>query len=131
MPAEKRVLVVDDTRFFRAALSDLLREEGWEVFEASDGKEAVQEALRRASHLDLILLDLQLPELDGFEVLRQLKNDAKARRVPVLAMTSAQPDMDQLDVLKSLGASGFIDKTRPIEEILQRIRLSTERLAAS
>lgn len=120
-----RVLVVDDTRFFRSTLSDLLRAEGWEVYEAEDGKAGVQEALRRAGQLDLILLDLQMPEMDGFEVLRRLQNDERARKIRILAMTADHPDLDQMDVLRSLGARGFIDKTLPMTELLERIRLST------
>ena len=128
MKETRRVLVVDDTRFFRSTLSDLLRGEGWEVFEAEDGRAGVNEALRHAGNLDLILVDLQMPEMDGFEMLRRLQNDERARTVPALAMTADHPDLDQMDVLRSLGARGFIDKTLPMSELIERIRLSTENL---
>jgi len=120
----RRVLVVDDTRFFRSTLSDLLRSEGWEVIEAADGKTAVTEAARLGGGLDLILVDLQMPEMDGFEVLRRLQNDERARQVRALAMTADHPDLAQMDVLRSLGARGFVDKTLPMPELLERIRLS-------
>jgi CheY-like chemotaxis protein len=130
MDQPRRVLVIDDTKFFRVTLSELLRGEGWEVFEAEDGKAGVREALRLASRLQLILLDLQMPEIDGFEVLRQIQNDARAHRVPVLAMTAAHPDLSQIDVLRSLGAKGFIDKTLPLPEVIERIHLATQGTAA-
>ena len=122
----KKILVVDDTRFFRTALTNLLKEQGWEVMEAEDGKQGVLQAVRSASSLDLILLDLQMPEMDGFEVLRSLKNDGKASKIPVLTMTADKPDLAQIDVLRSLGARGFIDKMQPLTLVVERARMIME-----
>ena len=123
---KKKVLVVDDTRFFRATLTNLLKEQGWEVLQAEDGKQGLLQAMRAASSLDLILLDLQMPEMDGFEVLRSLKNDATASKIPVLAMTADKPDLDQIKLLRTLGARGFIDKMQALTLVVERARMIME-----
>ena len=84
---EPKILVVDDNEDNRYTLTRRLRREGYaDLREACDGREAL--ALLRAEPFDLVLLDVMMPELDGYEVLRRLKEDPGPRHVPVLVISA-------------------------------------------
>src|SRR5262249_24494789 len=82
----KRVLVVDDEEIFRYVLRQHLVTPHHAVFEAAGGREALR--IATAERPDVICLDLMMPDVDGFEVLRQLKTDPKTRDIPVVVITS-------------------------------------------
>lgn len=114
------ILIVDDTRLTRAKLSQVLRTHGHTVHEAENGREALVRALT-GTPPDLILLDLYMPEVDGFRVLEQLQQDVMAARIPVIVVsTSTKPD----DVLraKQLGAADYMVK--PVDPAKLVLRLS-------
>ena len=71
---KKRILVVDDVEMFRVLMEDLLKKEGFEVLTARDGLEAIQVIKHELPDLDLVLLDLLLPHLTGFEVLKEVRS---------------------------------------------------------
>ena len=83
--AERVILVADDNDDTRIAFSTVLRARGYRVVEASDGEEAIQVTLRE--NPGLLLLDLQLPRLDGLSVLRRLRNELKRIELPVVVVT--------------------------------------------
>lgn len=116
-----RVLIVDDQDLLRAAFTSLIDAEGdMEVVgQASDGKEAVEFAARNA--VDVIVMDVRMPVLDGIEATR-LITAARADAPKVLVLTTF--DLDEL-VYGALqaGASGFVLKSRPVEELLVAIRV--------
>lgn len=91
----KRILVADDEPHILMTLEDLLTQEGYIVIKASDGKKAVEEARKMLP--DLIVLDVMMPKMNGFEVLERLKKDPKTMDVPVIMLTvrSASKDMEQ------------------------------------
>lgn len=89
------------------ALTTLLRDEGYEVEEASDGDVGLDAA--RAHKPDLILLDLMMPRMDGFETLRQLKSDEELSSVPVVVLT-ARRGTDDMALAKELGATDYLHK---------------------
>ncbi|MEZ5098756.1 MAG: response regulator [Thermoleophilia bacterium] len=99
------VLLVDDDRALRKLLRAYLQEEAITVVEAGSGEEALALAARAAP--DLVLLDVRLPGIDGFEVLRRL--EAAERAVPVILVTSLEDELDQL-VAYRLGAVDFVVK---------------------
>ena len=116
-----RVLVVDDHPLICEALRQVLKalDRDIELFEASNGEQALSEA-GRSGDLDLILLDLALPDADGFEVLRELRERHPSFPVVVLSATeSAEIVMRALDA----GAMGFIPKTSSNELLLGALRL--------
>ncbi len=122
MNETKRIaLLADDTRFFRTALSDLLVAEGWEVLQAEDGASALRIARKELPGLDLVILDLRMPELDGIEVLKELRHEKQGEGVRVLLMTGAQLNPEQQDAIGSLRAS-FVDKSAGFSEVAERIR---------
>ena len=100
------VLVVDDHRGFRVRARLLLEAEGYEVVgEAGDGRTAISESERLRP--DLVLLDVQLPDLDGFEVAARITGDGGA---PAVVLTSSRDWSDSRELLARSGASGFLPK---------------------
>jgi CheY-like chemotaxis protein len=105
-----RLLLVEDNEESREGLSRRLRREGFEVQLAVDGGQGL--AAARAAPPDLVLMDLSLPVLDGWEVTRQLKADPRTRRVPVLALTAHAMAGDRE---KALAAGCDEYETKPVE----------------
>ena len=81
------ILVVDDEDFFRTLISEMLSDEGYTVETAEDGEKGIEAV--HALHPDLILLDMSMPGMTGFDVTRILKNDDKTKDIPILAVTAA------------------------------------------
>ena len=105
-----RVLLVEDNEMNRDMLSRRLQRNGYEVLTAVDGVDGI--ALARANSPDLILMDMSLPVLDGWEATRQLKADPATQSIPVIALTAHAMDGDQERAL----AAGCNDyDTKPIE----------------
>src|SRR4051812_6189813 len=102
-----RVLVVDDVDGNRALVAALLARDGYAVSAATGGQEALEQV--RRTRPDLILLDVMMPGLDGFEVCRILKNDPATRLVPVILITGLQHADDRIRGLDA-GADDFISK---------------------
>ena len=125
MSASKpHILVVDDERTLRETLAEGLEEEGFAVFQAADGREAV-EAFRR-HHPDLILLDLMLPELSGTEVCRIIRAESG---VPILMLTAKSAEIDKVVGLE-LGADDYVTKPFSFRELLARVRALLRRAEA-
>lgn len=104
MPPEKAViLIADDRASSRELLRTVLHRAGYEVLEAEDGEQALVQA--RRGHPDLILLDLQMPGLDGFGVLAELRGDPRFAHLPVLALTASAMHGDREKILEA----GFTD----------------------
>jgi len=119
-----KILLVEDDEMNWDMLSRRLRRKGYEVVIATDGKQGVDMALSEAP--DLILMDLSLPVLDGWEATRQIKAATETRAVPVIALTAHAMDGDQAQAL----AAGCDDyDTKPIEfrRLLGKIQALLER----
>lgn len=113
-----RILVVDDNPVSRELVREVLEAPGREIVEASHGREALERA--RATLPDLVLLDIQLPVLDGFAVLREMRRDPKLARVPVVALTAFAMQGDRQKALEA----GFDDYiTKPVESAALRKRV--------
>jgi CheY-like chemotaxis protein len=105
-----RILLVEDNELNRDMLSRRLMRRGYQVDLAADGKEGLQ--IADASSPDLILLDLSLPEMDGWEVLRRLKDHPRLKQVPVIALTAHALVTDRARALEA----GFDDyDIKPVE----------------
>jgi len=118
----KRILVVDDMEMFTTLMSDLLKKEGFEILIARDGLEAVQAVKHELPHLDLVLLDLLLPQLTGFEVLKEIRAGKMGKDLPVLAITGVFKKAGQIEMIKKLGANGYMTKDLAPEEIVRRVK---------
>ena len=119
----KKVLVADDKAAGRELVRTVLEKSGHQVFEASDGEEAVVEALR--IHPDLIILDIHMPGLDGFGVIEKLRGEEGFAATPIIALT-ASAMMGDRERAMSVGFTGYI--TKPIR--LGALRAEVERLLA-
>jgi two-component system response regulator CpxR len=119
-----RLLLIDDDTELCALLSEFLSREGFDVTCEHDGKSGLQRAL--AGGADLILLDVMLPGLDGFEILRQLRRSAS---VPVLMLTARGEDVDRIVGLE-LGADDYLPKPFNPRELAARIRAILRRAEA-
>ncbi|CBN57953.1 MULTISPECIES: two-component system response regulator [Kamptonema] len=114
------VLVVDDHASNLAVLSDYLEQVGFEVWVASDGESALQAVQYEAP--DIILLDIMMPCLDGFETCRRLKANPRTKDIPLIFMSALSETVDKVKGL-SLGAVDYITKPFQHEEVLVRLRL--------
>jgi two-component system cell cycle response regulator DivK len=103
----KRILVVEDNKLDMRLLKDILEGSGYETLQAADGLEAIDLAF--ASLPDLILMDIQLPEISGLEVSRRLKGDDRSRRIPIVAVTAFAMGWHEREALDS-GCDAYISK---------------------
>jgi putative two-component system response regulator len=118
-PSLATILVADDNWANLELLSGLLQVEGYEVLSVVDGGRALE--LIRSRPVDLILLDVRMPELDGFEVCRQVKSCSDTRLIPVVLVTASTAGSDRIEGIEC-GADDFLNKPINREELLARVR---------
>ena len=123
MPKEK-ILVVDDEEDIRELVKYNLAREGYKIFCASSGEKALKKAW--AKLLDLIVLDLMLPGIDGLEVTKILKNDPKTQHIPIIMLTAKEEEADIVTGLE-LGADDYITKPFSPRVLVARIRAAIRR----
>lgn len=112
------VLVVDDDWMNREVLEGYLVAAGYRVLTAHSGEKALE--IAQAAPLDLVLLDIRMPGIDGYEVCRRLKNDERTRFVPVIMVTALESDEDKLPAIEA-GADDFV--TKPFNSLLMLTRV--------
>ncbi len=115
----KRVLVVDDQEDNRRILRDLLTSVGYEIIEAEDGEQAIIVAAVRRP--DLILMDIQMPILDGYDATRRIKADPTLRAIPIIVVTSYALSGDEERALAA-GCDAYIAKPYSPRQLLARVR---------
>jgi two-component system phosphate regulon response regulator PhoB/two-component system alkaline phosphatase synthesis response regulator PhoP len=116
----KNILIVEDDNFMEKSLSFTLKDEGYKIDTAVDGEEALDKASKL--NLDLILLDIILPKIDGFEVLEKIKENPKTKDIPVLILSNLGQKDDVEKGLK-LGATGYIIKAHfKLEDVVNKIK---------
>ncbi len=119
MSNAKRILIVEDTEDNRQIMRDLLGRAGFEIVEAYDGEAGVVMAAEHQP--DLILMDFQLPLLDGYEATRRIKADPSTRAIPVIAVTSYALSGDEAKAIE-VGCSGYIAKPFSPKKLLAKVR---------
>ena len=115
-----KILIVDDNPINLKVLSDALRDQGWTTLVATDGESAIEQVDYALP--DLILLDVMMPRIDGFETCRHLKANPRTQRLPIIFMTALSDPVDKVKGLE-LGAVDYITKPFQHEEVLARIKL--------
>jgi two-component system cell cycle response regulator DivK len=115
----KRILVVEDTEDNRRIIRDLLTSFDYELLEAADGAEGV--AMAQAHHPDLILMDIQLPVMDGYEATRRIRAIPELARVPIVAVTSYALSGDEAKT-RAAGCDGYVAKPFSPRQLLAKIR---------
>jgi len=118
-PRLATVLIVDDFEDNRQMYAEFLTYSGYHVLEATDGAEAIAKAKELAP--DLVVMDLSLPVMDGWEATRRLKGDPTTRHIPILALTGHSFDGHSQEA-RDAGCDGFLAKPCLPERLLQAIR---------
>lgn len=119
------ILVVEDDPTLSSTLAYNLTRDGYRVLTAADGESGLAIARSEGSELDLVLLDIMLPGINGFQVLRQLRTDSD---VPVLMLSARGEEQDKVDGLE-LGADDYVVKPFALRELLARVRAAVRRRA--
>lgn len=117
----RNILIADDSVFFRTKLSDILVEAGHNVRFAKDGREVLNEIRIDSKRLDLLMLDLQMPDIDGFGVLKWLNENGYGGKFPVLVITGVYEPVHVMEQLRGLGATGLMTKGSTPEQIIFRV----------
>jgi two-component system cell cycle response regulator DivK len=115
----KRILIIEDQEDNRAIMRDLLSTAGYALIEAVDGEEGVK--LARSERPDLILMDIQLPVLDGYEATRRIRAIADLKSVPIIAVTSYALSGDEAKT-REAGCDSYVAKPFSPRELLAKVR---------
>jgi two-component system, cell cycle response regulator DivK len=115
----KRILLVEDQEDNRRIMRDLLSASGYQLVEANDGEQGL--ALAASEVPDLILMDIQLPGLDGYEVTRRIKANAALSHIPIIAVTSYALSGDDQKAFAA-GCDGYVTKPFSPRQLLAKIR---------
>jgi len=116
---KKRILVVEDQEDNRQILRDLLANAGFEMIEAEDGEQAIE--LAASQRPDLILMDIQLPLVDGYEATRRLKADPNLMNIPIIVVTSYALSGDE-EKARRAGCDAYVAKPYSPRALLAKIR---------
>src|SRR6185436_18893223 len=128
MDKKIKVLVVEDEEILLTALSEELKQEGFDVIGAKDGVEGLEKAA--SEQPDLMLLDLVMPRLDGISTLKQLKSQDNTKNIPVVILTNLS-DYDKISDALSMGAMDYLVKANyRLEELVAKIKTVLERRLA-
>jgi len=120
-----KIVIVDDEANIRSLVRFNLEKEGYTVFEAGDGISALH--LARKEHPELIVLDLMLPEIDGLEVCRVLKNQRETSGIAIIMLTAKEAEIDKILGLE-MGADDYLTKPFSPRELLARIKAVLRRV---
>lgn len=114
-----KILVVDDNDTFLEIMSDVLTEHGHQVVTAREGSEAL--SMVRDQAFDAILLDLLLPHMTGFDVIKEMRGMENTKKTPILAVSGVFRQDAQIQYLREVGANGFVSKDQTPKEIAARV----------
>lgn len=123
MPKEK-ILIVDDIDVNREILVEILQKD-YDIIQAQDGIEAIEKVMHNAEDLSLILLDIMMPEMDGYEVLETLTRSGYTNKIPVIIITASGGNENEVKGLE-LGAADYITKPFYPESVLRRVESQLE-----
>jgi DNA-binding response OmpR family regulator len=124
MLQNKTILLVDDEPKIRILLTDFLQKEGYEVIESADGKHALETFRNKINEIDLILLDVMIPEYDGWTVCREIR---KTSEVPIIMMTARSEDFDEVHGFE-IGADDYVKKPIKPTVLIARIQAFFRRM---
>ncbi|MEO8379448.1 MAG: response regulator [Acidobacteriota bacterium] len=117
----RRILVVEDNDMNMQLVEYLLEEEGYDLVKATSGEEALAVTRDQGAPLDLILMDIHLPGMDGLSVVRAIKDDARTARIPILALTAHAMRGDK-DRFLEAGCDGYISKPIDVKTFVASIQ---------
>lgn len=115
----RKILVVEDNQDSRELVVKVLKNKGYLMIEAADGEEALEKAA--AEKPDLVLLDISIPKIDGYEVAKRLKRDEELKDIPIVALTAHAMKGDREKVIVA-GFEGYISKPINVRELPDQVR---------
>ena len=115
----KTILIVEDNELNMKLFNDLLQAHGYDTVQTKDGKDAVE--LARSHRPDLIVMDIQMPEISGLEIARALKADARLRHIPIIAVTSYALDGEE-GRAEEAGCDAYFSKPVSPRALLAKVR---------
>jgi CheY-like chemotaxis protein len=118
---EKRVLIVDDDMRNIFALSSVLEEKGIHVLVARNGRESI-EVLEKNPETDLVLMDIMMPEMDGYEAMRQIRSQERFKKIPIISLTAKAMKGDRAKCIEA-GASDYLAKPVDTDKLLSMLRV--------
>ncbi len=121
----QKILIIDDEKDVLKGLKDFLVSEHFDVATALTGRDGIQKAFQEKP--DLVLLDLRLPDIDGYDVCRELRSDERTKSTPILMVSTRSKDMEKVIGLE-VGADDYITKPYSPIELLARIRVALRRV---
>ena len=120
MEEGKTILLVDDDLTLREMYEERLKAEGFNIIQATNGEEAIAKA--RETKPNVILLDIMMPKVNGFDVMKELKADADTKGIPIIVLTALIQDVDRIQG-KKLGAADYIVKSETMPgEVIDKIK---------
>lgn len=119
MAGNGKILVVDDSPFIVEIIETILKDSGFEVITADDGEKALNRAKNDLP--DLIVLDLMLPKMNGYEVCKILKNDELYKAIPIIMLTARVNDEDAVKG-KQAGADAYMGKPFELDDLVAKVR---------
>ena len=119
MPDLKKILIIEDDKFLSKMLGRTLEDHNYEVIHAANGKEGL---IKATEGINLILLDIMLPDVDGFDILETLKSTATTKKIPVIIMSNLGQPEDKKQG-QALGAQNYIVKSDiSLDEVVEKVR---------
>lgn len=115
----KKIMVVDDSSAIRQTLMFSLKSQGYDVVEASDGVSAL--SLIRETAVGLLISDVNMPEMNGIELLKKIREDVVNRHTPVIMLTT-ESSMDLIEEAKKAGARAWIKKPFKFEQLIDTVK---------
>ena len=116
----KKILFIEDESALQKTFGEILKQEGYEMISALDGETGLR--LAKSEKPDLILLDLILPKMHGFDVLKKIKEDKEIKHIPIIVLTNLE-DIKDVDRAIGLGATTYLVKAKySLEEIVEKIK---------
>lgn len=122
--SDKRILIVDDESHIRELIKFNLEKNGYKTLQAADGKEGLELAKER--RVDLIILDLMIPVMDGFEVCKEIRKDSTIENTPIIMLTAKSEEIDKILGLE-LGADDYMTKPFSVRELVARVKAQLRR----
>jgi len=120
----KKILLAEDEEFLSKALVYKLKGEGFEVFSAHDGKEALN--IARKEKPDLILLDIAMPKISGLEVLEEIKNNKILKKIPVIMISNLSQEKDIKESISRGACSYMVKSNFSMKEIVEKVKEQLE-----
>ena len=118
--SKQKILIIEDEATLQKALQEVLTAEGYEILSALDGLRGLEMA--RQENPDIILLDIILPKMDGFEVLKELKGEEKTESIPVVILTNLS-DVSDVQKALDLGATTYLVKADfSLEDVIKKVK---------